>query len=107
MQEAFPHITLPNMQWVLGIKRPGRETVKQQRSNSKKMDKRVKTTYPLILHFMYRTVVLSHAGNKRDVRYGNTLKTVINLCTLCLTDSRQGMLQHVGFVKYLSYIPNC
>jgi hypothetical protein len=51
------------------------ETVKQQSSNSKIKDKWDKTTYPLIIHIIYRTVVRSLAGNKRDVRYANALKS--------------------------------
>jgi hypothetical protein len=70
------------MQLVLEIKRPGRETLKQHQSNSKMKDKRDKTTYPLILQITFRTAVRSRAGYKRDVRYGNTLKTVINFLDL-------------------------
>jgi len=89
-----------------GDKVIGRGTVKHQLSNSKVEDKRDITTYFLILHIMYRTVVLSHAGNKIDVRYGNTLKIVINLCTSCLIYRRHWNLQQHGFVKYLSYLSN-
>jgi len=40
------------------------------------------------LPVMYSTVVPSHAANKRDIRFGNTLNIVSNLCMSCLVYSR-------------------
>jgi len=58
-------------------KSTGRETIKRQRSNTKMKHERDITTHPLNLQVVHRTIVPSHAENKRDVRYGNTLNTCI------------------------------
>jgi len=76
--------TEPTIQWVPGIRRPKRETENEQWSSTNRKNDRVITPNCVLLQVVYSTVELSRVGKNRDVRYGNSLKTVRNLRMSCL-----------------------
>ena len=62
------------------IKRPRRETENQQRHITTRKDDRDLTPNCVLLQIVHGTVVPSHVAKKRDVRYGNTIKIISNVC---------------------------
>jgi hypothetical protein len=64
------------------IKRPKSETENQQRHNTNSKYARDLTPNCVLLQDVYRVVVFSLTGNKRDVKYGNTLNIVRNLSVI-------------------------